>query len=387
MENELPRGWESKKLGDVITLNYGKGLPKRDRKEGKVPVYGSNGIVGHNDTSVIDEDTIIVGRKGSVGKIHFVKGSSFPIDTTYYVSLNNKSVTLKFVFYLLKHLNLEEVEQSTAIPGINRNNVYNLHAVIPPLEVQNAIVAKLDKIFESYKILRDEKEKVQKENTKFIQSAIEKALNLSELKEQYGEKELGDKEISSWITQGPNPKYDGIEDEGYKVLKTKDLYDDVIYYEKADNITKKILEEFKKFELKEGDFLISLVGVGSIGKVNVFREQKENRYIFTRATGIIRLNTKKILPEFLYLFFRSLHGKKMIENGISGTTGQLVIKTSYIKSLKIPTPPLEIQSRIVENSKKIFDQLSLISNERKVLSRNVEILPQAILSKAFKGEL
>ena len=46
---EIPEGWEVKVLGDLVELAYGKALRAVDRKNGSIPVYGSNGQVGWHD--------------------------------------------------------------------------------------------------------------------------------------------------------------------------------------------------------------------------------------------------------------------------------------------------------------------------------------------------
>lgn len=81
---KIPEGWKHLYLGDVIDLEYGKGLPRKDRKEsGNVPVYGSNGVVGQHDVALVNSPCIVVGRKGSAGAVNLVKTSCWPIDTTY----------------------------------------------------------------------------------------------------------------------------------------------------------------------------------------------------------------------------------------------------------------------------------------------------------------
>ena len=80
---KIPNDWEVKRLGDIALLEYGISLKNSDRSGGVYPVYGSNGIVGfHNEPFVIGPG-IVIGRKGSVGKVQFVKDSFCPIDTTY----------------------------------------------------------------------------------------------------------------------------------------------------------------------------------------------------------------------------------------------------------------------------------------------------------------
>ncbi|MDP1729130.1 MAG: restriction endonuclease subunit S, partial [archaeon] len=83
---------------------------------------------------------------------------------------------------------------------------------------------------------------------------------------------LGD--ICEILTQGPNPKYDGIENNNFRVLKTKDFYDNIIHYEKTDRISKDIFKEFERFKLITGDLVFGLVGVGSTSKCTIFTEQK-----------------------------------------------------------------------------------------------------------------
>jgi len=72
-QRELPAGWKWVKLGDVCELKYGSSLPQRKRISGVVPVYGSNGIVGHHNELLINPPALIIGRKGSVGKVHLAQ--------------------------------------------------------------------------------------------------------------------------------------------------------------------------------------------------------------------------------------------------------------------------------------------------------------------------
>ena len=77
-------------IGKLCELKYGKSLRKDKRTHGTVPVYGSNGIVDYHAESLVENETIIIGRKGSIGEIHYVNGPSWPIDTTYFVELKSE---------------------------------------------------------------------------------------------------------------------------------------------------------------------------------------------------------------------------------------------------------------------------------------------------------
>ena len=117
--------WQTKRLGDVLQLNYGKSLPVKSRVEGQIPVYGSNGVVGSHTDAIVDAPGLIVGRKGSAGQVHFSRGPFCPIDTTFYVTANDAPDTdLEFLFYLLQHINLQRIIGDVGVPGLNREMAY-----------------------------------------------------------------------------------------------------------------------------------------------------------------------------------------------------------------------------------------------------------------------
>lgn len=123
----IPQGWEVKKLGEVIELNYGKALRHDTRREGQIPVFGSSGIVGYHDTSLVKGPGIIVGRKGNVGSVFWSDADFYPIDTAYFVT---SSLPLRFMFYELQTKNF--INNDAAVPGLSRHQAYSLETIIPP---------------------------------------------------------------------------------------------------------------------------------------------------------------------------------------------------------------------------------------------------------------
>lgn len=141
----IKTNWPVKKLGELIVLNYGKGIPESDRKaDGLCPIYGANGELGRTNKYLVEGGAIIVGRKGSSGEVTRVSGKFWPSDVTYYV-FGNKGVDIDFLFYLFKNINLKRFAKGIK-PGINRNDVYNLEISVPWIEEQKRIVVKLEKI-------------------------------------------------------------------------------------------------------------------------------------------------------------------------------------------------------------------------------------------------
>jgi len=143
---EALEGWEEKKLGKVIKLEYGKPLEKSKRySNGKYPVYGANGIKSFSDEYYYDKETIVVGRKGSAGEINLTEEKFWPLDVTYFVVFDKNEVSLFFLYFLMKTLDIPKLAKGVK-PGINRNDVYNLDIIIPPIKTQKQIVAQLDKL-------------------------------------------------------------------------------------------------------------------------------------------------------------------------------------------------------------------------------------------------
>ena len=124
---DIPEGWEVKKLGDIIELKYGKALKKTNRCDGECPVFGSSGIVGYHDKSLVKGPGIIVGRKGNVGSVFWSDEDFFVIDTAYFVT---SSVPLRFLFYDLQTKNF--INNDAAVPGLNRYQAYALEILTPP---------------------------------------------------------------------------------------------------------------------------------------------------------------------------------------------------------------------------------------------------------------
>ncbi|NOS93047.1 MAG: hypothetical protein HOP30_14080 [Cyclobacteriaceae bacterium] len=142
---KLPKGWIEIEISQILDFEYGKSLPGTDRVSGDFPVYGSNGVVDNHNKYLVEGPVIIVGRKGTVGSVHYSMSNCWPIDTTYFIR-PIKALNFLFVYYLLKQLNLESLDKSTTIPGLNRNHVYSLRILLPPVEEQGRIVAKLEEL-------------------------------------------------------------------------------------------------------------------------------------------------------------------------------------------------------------------------------------------------
>jgi type I restriction enzyme S subunit len=137
-EDGLPEGWRLRRLGDLVLLNYGKALKKDIRVPGVFPVFGSGGSDSTHEVALINEPTIIVGRKGTVGSVRWAPSGCWPIDTAYYVT---SEYSLSYILPLIQELPLAEMNTDAAVPGLNRENAYRLEIPIPCNDIIDAFVA------------------------------------------------------------------------------------------------------------------------------------------------------------------------------------------------------------------------------------------------------
>lgn len=141
---KLPHSWQWARLGDVCKFEYGASLTSRNRIPGKYKVFGSNGQIGTHIKPLTSGPTITIGRKGSVGEVNYTPEPCWPIDTTYFIEEHFTSENLEWLYIILKTLQLGKLDKSTAIPGLNRNDAYNVSIPLPPLDEQRRIVAELE---------------------------------------------------------------------------------------------------------------------------------------------------------------------------------------------------------------------------------------------------
>ncbi len=128
-------------LGQLLSLEYGDALPAEQRAGHGFPVFGSNGEVGRHHQPLVDGPGIVVGRKGSVGKVCWSEDAFWPIDTTYWVKCAAKE--RRWIYWLLSRLPLSELDSSTGVPGLNRNDVYELTVFEPPTTDEKSRIAEI----------------------------------------------------------------------------------------------------------------------------------------------------------------------------------------------------------------------------------------------------
>ena len=141
---EIPRHWNLSMLKYMARLVYGDTLTSENREDGVVPVYGSNGIIDTHSSANTLSPAIVIGRKGSLGKIQYSDVSCFVIDTAYYIDRRTSHVNLRWLHYVLQALKLERFRNSV-LPGLNREAAEGQSIPLITVKEQVQIADSLDR--------------------------------------------------------------------------------------------------------------------------------------------------------------------------------------------------------------------------------------------------
>jgi type I restriction enzyme, S subunit len=384
----VKKGWEIKSVGDILKLEYGKPLAESERKlKGHYPVYGANGEKDRTDRFYYDKPSIIVGRKGSAGEINLTEKKFWPLDVTYFVTFDDSKYDLRFLYYLLKTLELTKLAKGVK-PGINRKEVYSQNTKIPPLGEQKRIVGILDEAFAGIAIAKANAEKNLQNARALFESHLQSVF--TKHRKECVERKLGDETLLEMIDgdRGTNyPQSSDFHKEGHCLfMNTKNVRPNGFDFETTMFITKEKDSQLRKGKLKRHDIVMTTRGtIGNIGLYSddiVFKDIRINSGML-----IFRVNQKQILPAFLFELFRSQIVKTQIKKHTSGAAQpQLPIKT--LVNFTIPVPiSLKMQQSIVGTINKFSNETNRLAAIYERKQAALSELRQSLLHRAFAGAL
>lgn len=152
---DIPDSWKWIRLGQLIHIESGKGLTASQMRPGTIPVYGGNGITGYHDTSLLHEETVVIGRVGFYcGSVHVTEKECWVTDNAFITTYPQDSIDRAFLVYMLRHMDLGQNNNATAQPVVSGKKIYPLLFPLPPLGEQKRIVAKLEEILPLCKRLK-----------------------------------------------------------------------------------------------------------------------------------------------------------------------------------------------------------------------------------------
>ena len=152
----VPESWAVDRFDAFCILQRGFDITKKQQRPGKIPVVSSGGIASYHNEAKVKGPGVMIGRKGSLGTVHYIPTDYWPHDTTLWVK-DFKGHDPRFTSYLLETLGLKRFDTGAANPTLNRNIVHGEKIAFPPEDQQKEIGSALQSVED--KILVHERQK------------------------------------------------------------------------------------------------------------------------------------------------------------------------------------------------------------------------------------
>ena len=135
-----------RRFSEVLAIINGRNQKKVENPQGKYPIYGSGGIMGHADDYLCEENTVIIGRKGNINKPLFVKEKFWNVDTAFGLAADCKLLHPKYLYYFCCQYDFERLNKTVTIPSLTKSDLLEIELELPPLKEQEEVAAKLEQV-------------------------------------------------------------------------------------------------------------------------------------------------------------------------------------------------------------------------------------------------
>ena len=196
----IPDDWEVKKLGAVFDIGNGRDYKHLDT--GKIPVYGTGGLMTYVNEYLYDGETVCIGRKGTINMPQYHNGKIWTVDTLFY-TYNFRKTDVKFLYYLTQRIDWNSYNTATGVPSLTSQNISNILVSFPPLHEQHRIASALTSIDNLISSLGKLIEKKKNIKQGAMQQLLTGKIRLKEFNEPWVKRKLGD---NATIQRGGSPR-------------------------------------------------------------------------------------------------------------------------------------------------------------------------------------
>jgi type I restriction enzyme S subunit len=438
---ELPIGWAYSKLSEICTKpQYGwttkakkegpgvKFLRTTDISSGKInweTVPFCSTLPGDLEKYLLKRGDILVSRAGSVGVSIEIEDCPRAIFGSYLIRFRAlEPIQTRYVSLFLKSSKYwSQIADNTSgitIPNVNATKLQQILLPLAPLNEQRRIVARVEALLAESKTAREALDKVPVLLRRFRQSVLAKAFR-GELTQRDPNDEPAQKLLQKikqktqtilieeeeqppnlpklpegwmWVRFGSliesmkNGLYKPLRfyGRGIPCLRMYNIEDGKIVWK---NVKEMILseDEIEDYSLQENDILLNRVNSRElVGKAAIIPKGID-KVVFESKNIRIRVKQEFVDPRYINYFLLTRYARDQIELECKQTVGMATVSQEDIKSWFIPYTSINEQRRVVAKIEEMFSIAKQIEGAVKNAREQAERIDQAILAKAFRGEL
>ncbi len=375
--------WEKAKLGNIIKIQKGKAITKKDSKEGPYPVI----LGGREPAYYIDQynhtgKAIVVSRSGaSAGYISFWNEAIFVTDG--FLVEPRENIDIDYLYYLMKshESELMGLQGGAAIPHVTPKIIGEINVCIPDISMQRKISDILLKYDDSIKnnrkqikLLEEVAQRLYKEwfvDLRF--PGYENYKIVDGVPDGWTQKKIFD--LGEIIT-GKTPSTSKEQYYGGNIpfVKIPDMHDCVFPITTEVSLTNEGANTQKNKYIPQNGIMVSCIA--TVGLVNIAIEPCQTN----QQINSIILNNEQ---DLYYVYSSMKRLKELLEGvGSNGATMTNVNKTKFGK-LEVVYPNDELRKLYYNYCKPIFEKIYALSRSIKKLSQARDCL----LPKLMSGEI
>lgn len=379
-------GFNEKALGDILMFQRGFDITKKEQSLGSVPIVSSSGISSYHNQAKVTFPGVVIGRKGTLGTVHYITKDFWPHDTTLWVK-DFKGNDPRFIYYFLKTLCLENFDTGSSNPTLNRNHLHKIKVFFPDKNIQQKIAAILsayDDLIEKNKrriaLLENMAEEIYREwfvRFRFpgYQTAeFEKGIPLG-----WEVKKLAD---LSEITSSKRIFLSDYVDEGVPFYRSKEIIERFNGTKPSSPLyisEEKFTQIDERFgSPQENDILIT--SVGTLGVPCLVR--KDERFYFKDGNLIWFKSRNSIYNKFLFFWIQTPLGRgRLLETTIGSS--QQAFTIAGLKKVEILMPNNMILEKFMQIWESIREQKEVLS----LANFNLQLSKDMLLPRLISGKL
>ena len=396
--SEMPKGWDIQPLKEVVTSTKGK----KPKQLSELPFDNS---IPYIDIKALEKDLIeqyadvessksfspndiaVVWDGARCGWVSKSKEGAIGSTICALTPKNNIESNYLYYFLLEKYPIVNSKGRGVGIPHVDPTFFWDMEVPIPSPKEQKQIAEKLDKLFDQIETIKEASNKIPELLKNFRQQVLTYAVTGKLTNSDFAHWEKSTIGAIGKVKGGKRlPKGEELVNynTGYPYIRARDLKEGTVLKQNIMYLLPETQEKIKNYIVKTNDVYITIVGA-KIGDAGIIPESMNNANLTENAAKITDLS-EKIMPQYLSLWLQAPLCQSEIQQSIkSAAQGKLAL--TRINSLSVCFPPIESQKEIIDKVEYLLGELKIIESKFYLLQDILEKLPQALLRKAFKGEL